>query len=381
MNELPPDMNGDELDRQIRAALQAEASPQGIHRLEAFWRRQSRARRRRRRIVVASALAASMLAALTASLHFYEPGSVAAIDASPPVTPVVPEPSPTHVVESPVAEPSAAKEQPRVTVRAPTSYERFIFAARSPRTSNRPTAAVVVNQLIERLTLDPELDVSRLVQASGLDRPAIEKQLLRRLPRTKNADLPSVVRLLRDCGTVRSTTQLLRLAQRSEFRNEALATIERIVGAAGLADMAGRSSDPGVRAAIYYRLLAAEDERSLSAYLALIQGGVLSDEALAVANELSEPLLVRLLYRLDDEDQDVRLAAALVLGHANGPAVSEALIRRVTATEKPRGCREAWIALFACRDERARRFFAYAARQPQLLGSFNLARVWWHARI
>ena len=42
------------------------------------------------------------------------------------------------------------------------------------------------------------------------------------------------------------------------------------------------------------------------------------------------PVLETLLARLDAEDADVRLAAAVVLGHANGPVISESLIGRVS---------------------------------------------------
>ena len=72
----------------------------------------------------------------------------------------------------------------------------------------------------------------------------------------------------------------------------------------------------------------------------------------------------------------MRIAAALVLGHVNGPEVTNSLIALVTQ-EAASSPTEAWIALLACRGEQAEEFFAYATRHPQLLGQVNRARVWW----
>jgi hypothetical protein len=43
--------------------------------------------------------------------------------------------------------------------------------------------------------------------------------------------------------------------------------------------------------------------------------------------------------------------------------------------EAPGGATEAWMALLACRGEKAEAFVAYAARQPEMLGRLNNARV------
>ena len=117
---------------------------------------------------------------------------------------------------------------------------------------------------------------------------------------------------------------------------------------------------------------------ALDAYLSLVQNDLLRDEVLAAADEVAQPMLDALLTRLNAEDPDVRLAAALVLGHANGPIVTESLIALVS--ENPASPDEAWIALMACRGPQADQFLAYATHQPRLLGPFNRARVYW-ARI
>ena len=82
-----------------------------------------------------------------------------------------------------------------------------------------------------------------------------------------------------------------------------------------------------------------------------------------------------IVLNVDAEDKDTRLAAAFVLGHANGPVVTNALIDVVSRPST--NSTEAWIALMACRGPQADQFLTYATRQPHLLGSFNRARVYW----
>ena len=128
-----------------------------------------------------------------------------------------------------------------------------------------------------------------------------------------------------------------------------------------------------MRTAIYQRLL--QNESTIDAYLDLVRDQRMSDEVLSVAETLNQPTIRALLTRLDSEDQVTRLAAALVLGQANGPAVSQALITFVA--EHPTEHTEAWIALLACRGPQVDQFLAYAAYRPKLLGPMNRARVYW----
>jgi len=354
MNDFPTETNRDDLDRQIRAALELDATAQQVARLETFWHRRRRTQKRRRYVAAASTLAALILVALMISLPARrpDPGREQAVgDNSRHGRAAVPEVVAELAEESSAAARSPEEEQPRVTARVPTDYERFVLVARSSKTGGREHAIVRVADLIEQ-------------------------ELLRRLTRSGSGSTSSVVRLLAVCGTWRSALRLLRLAEREEFCDEALAAAERIVGTAALTGMARRSPDWHVRVAIYRRLLSAGDDASLNVYLTLIQDATTRAEALAVADALSETQVTSVLTRLDDEDEQLRLAAALVLGEANGPAVTRQLIDRVTGPEKRIGDREAWIALVRCRDGQAASFRAFASRHPRLLGSFNRARFW-----
>jgi hypothetical protein len=203
----------------------------------------------------------------------------------------------------------------------------------------------------------------------------MERLLLRRLARSTDDKKCAVLQLLAVCGSSQSIPALLRLGRRESFRDAALATTEQIVGIERFAGHVGQSTDQSVRAALVRRLLTDDSEAGLRGYLSLVGNDGTRAEALAVADELPQPPSTALLELLDDEDETVRLSAALVLGHLNGPDVTRALVDRVT--QNPAEATEAWIALLACRGELAEEFLAFASRRPQLLVHVNSARVWW----
>lgn len=388
MNPNLPDMNPHDLDQQIRAALQVERAAGQLARLECFWQRQSAAQRRRRRMGYTAALATAVAVALSVSIWIWRQGPAQKpLEANRPADVAPATPDPNHAA---VPDPNQAQAPQRVVAvaspddkeslsagRPPTTYERFILVVGTHKAvaTNRPSAVARIDEVIEQLIRDPHADAEQLAQSSGLMELDAERLLLRRLPRSTDDEKHAVVRLLAVCGTPRSTPQLLRLGQTEAFRDEALATIERIAGIQRMADVLAKAADRSVRAAIFRRLLTADSEPALRLYLSLVGDDAVRDEALAVADAVPQRSLAALLARLDDEDEAVRLSAALVLGHANGPEVTNSLI--VLVTREPPSPVEAWIALVACRGEQAEEFFAYATRQPQFLGRVNRARMWW----
>lgn len=374
MNESNPQESYDDLERQVRAALRVDDSSEQLARLGAFWHRRSRAQRRRRTIVVVSSLAATVLLAVTAALQLGSRG--------------VPQDSltttATRQLATPVTEnhPAAVVSGERVSLpkkpisRKPTTYERVVFAARSPRTTGRSHPAAAVKGILDRMAQAPGTDAEALVQSSGLNRLVIERETLRRLRRSSIGEARSMLPLLEVCGTSRCVPALLRLAERSELRAVCLEIVERIGGTVELARSAGLTTNPQVRATIYRRLLTA-DETSLAIYLRLLCEPSARHEALAVAvGEIPAPTRAELLRCLDDEDKNVRLAAALVLSHVGDQDVAEELIARVTREEKGIGDREAWIALVNSRSDQAMNFLRFAAGQAHLMGAFRRARNW-----
>jgi hypothetical protein len=364
-----------ELDEQVRAALASEPPAEQLVRVQQFWLRQLQLDRRRRRFRHALAVAALLLLALAVSWRLCLPRS-----SDTPAREMVIENSGAsrdQIVADdagPVA-PDKGEEPLASPGRAATVYEQVAFAARLQQRNQakRSAAAASIAGAIAQLEHDPNADARQLLQSADLPSVSVEPLLLRQLPRSSASRRRAVLQLLAACGTPRSALALLELSRRPQLRAQTLERLEQVVGREGLARLAPQSSDAAVRAAIYRRLW--NDPDALDTCLSLVQKASLRDDVLGALDNLTPDLLDALLARLDAEDADVRLAAALVLGHANSPLVTESLIKRVS--HDPACHSETWIALLACRGGQAHQFLSLATTEPQLLGPLNRARVYW----
>lgn len=364
-------MNENELDRQLQVALHAEYAPESVARLELFWRRQRRAEARRRMLRRGTALAASV-AVLAGAIAILRWDNEQAEQA-----PVIVEAAPNP----PRVEQQLASTGPAVSGisagREPTAYESLMFTAQVRREAAVKTslATQALEAAIERLVADPALAVDQLDEASRLNSADVEPALLRRLPRANQADAEAMIRLLGRYGTYRSLAALAGAAREPSLRAPAIDALERIGGEEGLVAVAYESNSSAVRRATMTRLLGSGSESSLRRCVAMVGDAALRADVLAAADALESPPRGELLAMLRCEEQSLRLSAAIMLGHLNGPQVTAGLIAIVT--EDPAAPPEAWLALLACRDESAARFLADAALQPRLLGHVNNARMTW----
>jgi hypothetical protein len=151
-------------------------------------------------------------------------------------------------------------------------------------------------------------------------------------------------------------------------------SIDNRDGVAGLVAAARNLSDVGLRAAAYDRLLQNDAKPAFEAYLALVADESTRREALDAVARDKNPPIDALLNLLTGDERTLRIAAALTLSRINTPEVVEKLIARVTS---PESSSEAWMALYACRNETADRFLATASQNPRLLGRYNYARLQW----
>jgi HEAT repeat protein len=254
-----------------------------------------------------------------------------------------------------------------------------MFAARAGIKAQPAVASTTVDTAIREVAADANSDTTGIVASMGVKHANAENLLLRRLPNASPHDRQAIAKLLAVCGSQRSVPALLRVAEKEVAPSGALAAIEQIVGIDGLAQTVGGSKDPTVRSDLMVRLLRAGSQEGLIGFLSLVHNDSTRAEALSIVKGMSEVPIPELITLLDHGDEHVRLAAAVTLGHINGPKTTELLINRVT--EQPANSPEAWIALMSCRGDRARDFLAYATHRPQLLGYYNNARVHWAQRI
>ena len=371
-------MNEEHFDQLIRDALRAQPEAEQVARLEAFWKAHSRRERRTRTVRRVLALAASLLAAAAIAGWIVRQkfSGIEVVEAPRPnragtleLKPSDLDPPQVAIAETPL--PSVGRE--------PTAMEQFAFYSHAQwgRAAENQTLVTVVDDLVQQVEAG-EADPRQAVEAAGIAMTGIERELLRRLVRSTDEEKRTLLRFLAVSGSENSTLALLKLTRRDTLRNESLLTIEQIVGVAGLADVARLSNDARVRGMLMQRLLTAEANETnegVGAYLSLVQDAALRGEALAAADAVSKLPVQALMARLQSDADAVRLSAALVLGHVNGPEVTRSLVELVSA-ERPAPT-EAWIALLACRGELAEEFLSYATRRPQLLGQVNHARVQW----
>ena len=361
----------DSLDQAIRRALEVDTDQQRLARLEQYWIQQTQWRRRTRQ-TIALAAAAVLAFAICGVVWNRQRNTLppqAAIDSTS--VPEAIQPSDPVLISDDKGQSISA-----VAGRLPTTYERFVFAARTrtqvPTTA--PTLRTTIDEAIDKLTRDPDTKVTQVFDAL-LYRPGdAEALLLGRLSESTDEKL-AILQLLSVCGTPQSLPALLLLSQSEALRDEAFVTMERIVGIERLAEVVATSPNHRVRTALMRRLFESESEPAMRGFLSLLRDHTTRSEALTVAKQAPRPPVTALMAFLDHDEPWLRLSAAIVLGHMNGPTVTKSLIGRVM--QKPADSTEAWIALLACRGEVAEEFFAYATQRPQLLGYFNNARVRW----
>ncbi len=364
---LPAD---DALDNAIREALRLKADQSQLARLEQSWRvRSQRDRWQRNALRAFAALAAAIALVAVSFLWKPEKGlDLEQVVQAPPQTrdhslPVIPD----------VVEKTGPREQLPAAGREPTPFERLVFVARTNVEAPTKRMPAAMDQVIRQLAEDAALDATNLLASAGLTHRDAEALLLRRLPKAPTSEQAAILRLLTVCGSARSTPALLRLARNENFRDEALAALEHIVGIEHLAQAVASTSDPDVRAALMLRLLAADSPAALRGYVSLVQNAATRSEALSAARTSMKFRAAEFFTLLDDSEEPVRVAAAIVLGYVNGPEITRQLIARVI--EQPADSTAAWLALMTCRGELAQEFLNYASQRPQLLGYYNNARV------
>lgn len=179
-------MNEEVFDNQIREALRTDVPPEQVERLSAFWDCVSRRERRKRMVRRGVALAASLLVAtsLAGWIARQPMDGVEVAQVPRPIERSVPKPvelppAPRQLVTQGASSPSMGRE--------PTALEQLAFySQRSPRGSAaNENLAAVVDDLVQ-LVVHENIDPQRAVEDAGIAMAGIERELLRRLGRSKD---------------------------------------------------------------------------------------------------------------------------------------------------------------------------------------------------
>jgi hypothetical protein len=377
-------MNPDDVDKQIAAAYrtQGDVDAASVARLEAFWRRQTRQRRARRR-VLGLAMAASVLVALVTWMIMSSKPVDAPSEFPAPAPQIIAASDPPEAATGNVdlvgSDQDSRPASPRSAGRLPSAYERLVFVAHSKQRAGTPQWALAarVDAAIERLAYDPGASVEFPTDASGGAMSGAERRLLARLRRATSEELDAIVQLLARYGTTRSLPALIQLAAQPRYVDSALAAIERLAPGASLAVAVRQSRNALVRQRLLMFLLAdaAASRTAALSFLSLAADPVTREDALVAARDSDSLPVGSFVLLLEHDDQAVRIAAASVLGAVGGPAVSDALIGRLSRPQ--RAPTEAWVALLACRGPRVEQFLARATVEPRLIGQVNNARALW----
>lgn len=403
MNHDPHQHERDEaLDDLVRQALDADADADAgddrlrLARLQRYWltesRRQASWSRTKWTVMVAAAVVL-----LTTAIKFVgrnAPNEPALVAKNHNATPQPSEPQPNelqpiepHAREplltepQPISEPTwriapAPVEEARPTGRAPTDYERWMFAART-RTRVEPAAPTLAEVVDEVLAAQAPTTGSQAA-APGLaafDRGDVEQALLNKLPGADAPQRREIVTLLAAYGSQRAVAPLLQIGRDETVRHETLDALKAIVGVERFPEVIRATNDPAFRVAVVNWLLDEQSEAALVSFLRLVHGPKTRAAALAAAMDRRELPIDEFVALLDHEDPTIRFATSLALGQFNRCEMTDALITRVS--ERPSRSKEAWFALFGCRCESAAQFLATAARSPQMLGQLNNARIQW----
>ena len=150
----------------------------------------------------------------------------------------------------------------------------------------------------------------------------------------------------------------------------AIRAISKIGDAETVARLVPKESDAELQEQMLAALLARSELRAVAAYLDLVTRPGLEGRPLAVLARVEHPPVEMLFQYMAGPQLSRRLAAALVLGRLDGPAITRRLIQ-VAAGGGNR--QEAMVALLACSNEEAVRFVQNARQSVLLAGVLSAA--------
>lgn len=375
-----PRHDGDPLDELLRDAEWPEPRPAAVERLLSHWRDVSAGRRPARWLRLASAVAAALVAGaivwwIRSNLPD-EPGD--------PVDRQAEERSDEQenkqvVRESPAPGPRNRDEIPReperseVASRDATPYERLVLLSVERR--SRKTASAkpdnALERVIEKILSDPPTDMDELVRPLVAHRTVHEERLMTLILRSSGERQRVLINLLGYVGSHRSVPLLVRLSRTEAGHVGAVQALIRLADPITLGELAHLEPDETLRRAIFAELISRRQPHALAVYLNFVRRRQTRESALAALDRSDGPPVEMLFRFLEGPDYPQRMAAAVALGHLDGPEITQRLIELVRHSSNRQ---EALAALLSSRGEDAVRFVSTAQRTPLLAAMISSAR-------
>ena len=349
----------DQLDRLLGQARWPEVTTESQRRIERHWQRLCRPKHPGRWL---SAAAAAILIAFTTWLllgNFQRPENGTAGLAIP-----TPSTTPSERTDPVRHETLSDADVLRIALKEADAASLFSF---TPALHDHVSQAI--DRLIADTGLDPAAEARTLLADANLR--SVERSIIRNLQSSQTARKNAAARLLSAIGTQRAVPALLSLAKDPDTRPAAMGGLIRLCGPRTLAKRAMDEPDPLTRRQLITQILRGNPRHVVPVYLKLVGHEHTSQAAMEALSDTPDPPVDEFFKYLRHSRQDVRMAAARVLGRLNRPEVLSRLTRMI---ERDVNRRTAIAALLSSDGEKAREVLAAAEAHPALAGTVQSVR-------
>jgi hypothetical protein len=372
-----PEPAVDPLDRWLAKARWPEPAEE-LARCRAPWDQTLLlARKHRRRLLAFTGLAASLLAAVAfwgwqVARHTTSPVVAAKIAAGVPAAKDLPRATIPGKATGRIGGPASPAHAAAGISRPATPAEIRLFYRRLARQKARARfdSGTFLEAVVARRVAEPATDLQELTRPLQAERAGCEQRLLQCFRGLTLEQQAAAIDVLGCIGSEASTPLLLRASLQAALHGPAIRAIGKIGDAETIARLVPKEADAELQEEMLAALLGRGEPRAVAAYLDLVTRPGLEGRPMAALARVEQPPVEMLFQFLAGPKLSRRLAAALVLGRLDGPAITPRLIQLAAGGASRQ---EAMVALLASDNEDAIRFVQNARRSTLLAGVLSAA--------
>ena len=217
---------------------------------------------------------------------------------------------------------------------------------------------------------EPGGDLRALTRPLLAQRAEYERRLLECFRNLNVAQQMAALNVLGCIGSEASTPLVLYASLHPSLHQPAIRAMIEIGDAETLARLTPKEADAELQEQMLAALLARGECRAVAAYLDLVTRPGLEGRPLAALSRVKRPPVEMLFQFLAGPQFSRRLAAALVLGRLDGPAITRRLMQLAAGGGNRQ---EAMVALLACSNEEATQFVNTARQNVLFAGVLSAA--------